>query len=323
MRTANKEDQPPKQEETLVAIAISDLHLSHKPPVARSEEVNWYRTQASYLNQIKRLAGQGGFFPSNIPILCPGDIFDDGWRPHKCPPELVNFAIRNLPDNIYAVPGQHDLPHHRYEDIKKSAFWTLMEAGKIKLVDPENPVVLEEFSIRLHGLPWSFEITPLRDPCDFYLEIALIHSYLWIDGKSYPGAQEEKKLGATRKNLKGYDVCLFGDNHIPFMVTRDNQTIVNCGSLLRRSIDQINHKPCAYKIYSTGRVEKHFLDTTKDRLIDTRKHHNVENIDISKFLDDLRDIKEHSISFEEAVFRYLENKKISEEVKRIIIYSLE
>ncbi len=323
LRTAYQE--PPRQEETLIAIAISDIHLSHRPPVARSEEDNWYITQANYLREIKKLAGQGGFFPSNIPILCPGDVFDDGWRPHKCPPELVNFAIRNLPDNIYAIPGQHDLPHHRFEDLKKSAFYTLMESGKIKLVGPENPIVLEEFALRLHGFPWGVEIAPLVDPCDLLVEVALVHSYLWIDGKSYPGALEEKKLGIVRKKLKGYDICLFGDNHVPFMVTRDKQTVVNCGSLMRRHIDQIEHKPCAYKLYSTGRVERYYLDTKRDKFVDFRKLEKtlIGDINITKFLENLRELKDSTISFEEAVFRVLEKRQVSERTKRIILSALE
>jgi hypothetical protein len=62
----------------------------------------------------------------NPPIVYVGDI----WDHYRQPPEAINWAIRELPKG-YAIPGQHDLRHHNYEDIKKTAYWTLMEAGVI------------------------------------------------------------------------------------------------------------------------------------------------------------------------------------------------
>src|ERR1700761_1543949 len=106
---------------SLEAILLSDLHLSHKCPIARSDEKSWYDAMERPWKQVKKLAG-------NCPIVCGGDFFNDGWRPHNCPPELINWAIDVLPSSIFSVAGQHDLKHHRVETIKETAFWTLVKA---------------------------------------------------------------------------------------------------------------------------------------------------------------------------------------------------
>ena len=101
---------------SVIAVCCSDIHLSHRPPKLREAEPNWYAAQARVLSQVRAVVET-----HKCPLIVAGDVFDEGWRAHKCPPELVNFAIRHLPV-CYAVPGQHDLPHHRYADVDKSAY---------------------------------------------------------------------------------------------------------------------------------------------------------------------------------------------------------
>src|SRR5574340_1610341 len=75
-----------------VAILCSDIHLSHRPPLARACEDDWYGVQAGYLQQVFTLAGDVGKPRGmrGVPIVIAGDIFD---KPQP-PVELVNFALR-------------------------------------------------------------------------------------------------------------------------------------------------------------------------------------------------------------------------------------
>ena len=108
-----------------IAILCSDLHLSHRPPLARAREPDWYEAMMHPLDELDDLTGD------NLPVICGGDVFDK-WN---SPPELINFALAELPGTMESVAGQHDLPHHSWPERRKSAYWTLVESGKIKTLD--------------------------------------------------------------------------------------------------------------------------------------------------------------------------------------------
>ncbi len=57
--------QAPKD---LVAVLVSDIHLSQKPPIARSAEGSWYQAMQRQLAELKRIA-------KGAPVLCAGDVF--------------------------------------------------------------------------------------------------------------------------------------------------------------------------------------------------------------------------------------------------------
>lgn len=99
---------------TVIAVLCSDIHLCHTCPPARSNEPNWYDAMARTLDELAGIASH-----YYVPILCAGDVFDR-WN---SPPELINFAIKHLPP-MHCIPGQHDLPNHSLEDIRRSAYST-------------------------------------------------------------------------------------------------------------------------------------------------------------------------------------------------------
>ena len=59
------------QTSDVIAILCSDVHLSDKPPVARSTEPNWMKAQEHVLVQVNDLAKT-----YSCPVVCAGDIFD-------------------------------------------------------------------------------------------------------------------------------------------------------------------------------------------------------------------------------------------------------
>lgn len=238
----------------VVLIVASDLHLTLTPPPARGEtQGEWLDRQAFYLNQLRLLKLRHG-----CPLAVAGDIFDDGWRPKHCPPELTNFAIKHLPE-CYAVPGQHDLPHHNYDDIQKSAYWTLVEAGKVIDLNPRD-VGETDKGVFLYGFPWGKEITPLEGKRSG-LRVAVVHAYVWANADtSYPGAPADKKATVLGEKLKGYDASFFGDNHKGFKVGN----LINCGAFQRRRADEKDYQPHVGLLYADGHAERWPLSGIKD-----------------------------------------------------------
>ncbi len=303
----------------VIAILCSDIHLSHRPPPARANEPSWYDAMVRPLHELDQLSRR-----HNVPIICAGDVFDK-WN---SPPELINFAIEHMP-KMHAIPGQHDLPYHSHEDIHKSAYWTLVEAGKIESLSQtkllSDEVLFSTFSI--HSFAWGMDIEPctLSDDYPEYdgISLAVIHKYCWIKGESYPGAPEENNLGSYRKQLEGYDAAVFGDNHIPFLALSNHCNVINCGGFMRRKADEEHHTPIVGLLYDNASIEQHYLDISKDIFTTDHLDKPIVEPDMREFIEELQDLDSDSLDFTEAVNRYLSSNKISQKVKDLILESLE
>lgn len=303
---------------TVVAAVVgADFHASDKPPAARATEPDWLRTQAGYWKQAADLCDAHG-----VPFIGAGDWFDDGWRASRCSPALINMVIRNMPRKSYGVPGQHDLPHHLLSKIKQSAFWTLVEAGKLTYLEPEKPVeVGGKVPMRLWGFPWGVPITPLKDPHDMLLEIAVVHAYVWVKGKGHTEAASEARLKVLKKNMMGYDTVVIGDNHTPWQV-EGTPYVWNCGGFLRRRIDEKEHRPRLGLLYSDGVVKSHYLNVSKDRFVDADPDNEVAADGVIAFVKSLQELTDSTLDFEDAVLRWLEREAVSEGVRRKVLEAM-
>lgn len=302
---------------SLIAVAISDLHLSLLRPACRADK-DWLEVQAHYLRQVKDTA-------RNVPVLCSGDIFDR-WNP---PPELINFALRELPDGMLCVPGQHDLPSHRIEDMHRSGYGVLKEAGKITDLSNSNDFSSNWTDDRLQdggdlyivGFGWEEEIVPAIQT--HALQIAVIHRYFWIDGKSYPGATEDSRLRSFKKQLGGYDIAVTGDNHKKWIALCGDCTVVNVGGFIRRKSDEINRKPAMALLFSDGTVKWKLLDTSIDKFQDNIEERPESALDMQDFIRKLNELGESGLNFKEVVKQKLRSGEISPEACQMIKEALE
>lgn len=323
---------PKATKNEVVAILCSDLHLSLKTPVSRAEE-DWLEVQFNYLEQLRKLSGQlydKKIGSEPIPTIIAGDVFD---KPNSSP-ELINFALRNLPDNCYAISGQHDQPLHSYEDLEKSAYWTLVEAKKIKdlnfATSGINPIEIGNHSgvpLRLHGFPFGFKVKPLENPLDLFIEIAVVHDLIWTKQTDFENAPELNRLRYFLPLLQGYDVAVFGDNHKGFLYKswEAKVNIFNCGGFIRRKSDEIDYKPMVGLLYQDGTVIPHCLDTSKDKFVDGKETitNSRNSLDTERFMNELSKLCDTSINFAEKMKRVMEKEGVSEAVKTIILAAME
>lgn len=299
-------------DQKVIAIFCSDLHLSLKAPISRAGEPNWFDAMARQLGELEELR-----VVHDCPIICAGDIFDK-WNSG---PELINFALKTLPNGICAIPGQHDLPLHNYEDIKKSAYWTLVQAGRINNLKPGDDLPFGEFY--LTAFPWGYPIEPSQR--GDLIHIAVVHEYIWSSkGTSYPGAPEENKLTKGRKDLAGYDVAVFGDNHKGFDTKMGDCHVVNCGGFMRRNADQIGYQPRAALLFEDGSIGLHYYDTSKDVIEAKGPIIEVgEDMELQEFMSELMSLEESTLDFEEAMGQALEKIKPNKAVKELILEAME
>ena len=298
----------------VIALLCSDLHLSMTPPIARSAEPNWLDAQMRSLNQLRELRDK-----HQCQIIYAGDIFDR-WGP---PVEFVNWVIEALPCG-YAIPGQHDLPMHNHDEIGRSAYWTLFVARVIDLL-PTG-----EWSGNLAGImcgwPYGVQVKDIGPPVDWGrgLNIAVIHAYIWKQGASYENAPKESRYHHWKDWLKGYDVAVFGDNHIHFEQQVDDCLVWNCGCLIPRKSDERGLKPSVGLLYEDGTIGCHLLDVSNDKWIDVTPEQEIcELPGVEKFIGELEGLSTDSLDFRDAVRRYITDNKVSPGVKEILLEGLE
>lgn len=265
-------------------------------------------------------------FHGQASIVCSGDVFDR-WN---APPEIINLALESLPV-CYAVPGQHDLPLHSYRDRKKSAYWTLVEAGKIKDLVPfadGGPRLgyVCPYNVNLHGFPWGFDLCEAPEDKDLNpMHVAVVHRYCWKDGHTHPGAKPEDHVNAHRGSLEGFQVALFGDNHRGFasVAKPGHPHVINGGTFLKRKSDERDYKPFLGLVYADGTIGQHFLDTSKDEWSEVfQSSTSPENrLEAEQFLEELGALNDQSFDFKEAVVHG--SKRMKPEVRAIILQALE
>jgi DNA repair exonuclease SbcCD nuclease subunit len=258
----------------------------------------------------------------DCPILYAGDIFNR-WDAR---PEVINFALQHLPPG-YAVPGQHDLPNHNYDEIHRSAYWTLVETGRLINLPPDELFVIGG-GLALWGYPhgWSPKLIKPRTG-DRLLHIALAHEFIWTDDTGYTGAPPHKHINVRTKKLGGYDVAVYGDNHKGFAKDcGDGPYIFNCGGFMRRKVDERGYDPRVGLLNADGSVTKHFLDTSKECFTTwTQAEEAVgELLDMKEFVAGLQDLEaSDALNFIVAIKRFLQENKVAKRVTEIILQACE
>ena len=295
------------------AVVVSDVHLSAEPPVARSAEPDWLAAMLRPIEQVKELAGY-----YNVPVLLAGDLF------HKADPGagLANWAIKHLFPCV-GIPGNHELPDHRYDRIAHSAYWTLVEAGVVTNVAPESPCELGSFGVC--GFPFGYQPSPCTQaPHDFYYWVALCHAFIWKDGHGFPGAPVDARVKRYRKQLTGYAAAFFGDNHSGF-IDEGQPNIMNVGGFMRRRRNERDYKPMVGILHKWGKITPHYLDCSEDKFFDVKRIpkaiHGDE--DLKAVCDDIASLGDVSCDFREACRQRANMEVTGKGARKLILEALE
>ena len=305
----------------VIAILCADIHLSLNPPVWRSNEPDWFAAMKRPLDAIKAL--QATCY--NCPVFCAGDIFDK-WDSSA---ELINWAVDNLPDKIYAIPGQHDMPEHNLDLMDKSAYTTLCKAEKIKTFKKQHTYT--SVILNTYGFPFGKEIkSAKKETYSNIINMAVAHQYVWYGNNKHNKTTAEQCVGnlSLDKNgrVKGYDVIVFGDNHKGFITKVGKTTIFNCGSLMRRKSDEDDYKPMIGLLYNDGRVLPCYLDISKDKYLESVKgldENEEADFDMSAFANELTKLGKSALDFTEAMKLYMQRNKVNSDVVNLVLNAME
>jgi len=223
-------------------IAVADIHFREDRPICRSEEDNteWLATferkmvDVATIAEANKVAG----------ILFAGDLVHS-WRNNS--DWFKVWMIRQLNRwgavcPIFSIPGNHDSMGGKLEELDRTPYRILSEAGVIWdiLTRPMDDIA---------GYPYT-----KTDRLDSKAEIVLAHKLLWHTEEPYPGAPMTGNIKHFVKNCLNPQCRLLvsGDNHKPFTTKVGDVTVVNCGSLTRQEASQADYEPAVWLIDITG-----------------------------------------------------------------------
>jgi len=232
------------------AILSADWHIRPDVPVCRTDD--FFQAMSGKLDFILNLSKE-----HDCPILLAGDIgrrpLNRGW-----PTWLLEWTIDKFKGhNIIAIPGQHDLPGHRIDLFEESGMGVLTVAGAIKTIF-EPTTISRIASFGLYPFPYGQEIKSYETMA-WPLNVAMTHQMI-IENKPLWPDQDAPKGHQILEKFKEYNLILSGDNHNAFTVEYEGRWLVNPGSLMRTTADQIDHKPRVYLWYAeTNTIEAVYL----------------------------------------------------------------
>jgi predicted phosphodiesterase len=275
-------------------IFFADAHLRLDIPVCRTDDFeNSEWKKLDFISDLQK--------KYDCPIYCSGDLLH-AWR---ASPELLSKIIEHLPNNLYVVMGNHDLPSHNLELLYKSGVYTLAVGNHLTMLD---------------GVHWNQE-PDIKYAIDIKSRKILIwHILTYKDELPWAGCKSSQSAKSILKKYPQYDLILTGDNHRTFVEEYKGRILVNPGSLMRMTAAQIEHKPCVFLWYAeTNTVEQVFIPI-EDNVI-SREHIEIvekRNNRIDAFVSSLNTGWDSDVSFTRNLEKFYEENKVKKEVKELI-----
>lgn len=289
----------------------ADWHIRGDKPVCRTDD--YMEAQRKKIEFILDLSDK-----YSCPVLVAGDF---GHRP-IWGDKLLNWYMKNFArGQIITTLGQHDLLNHRLN------MWTEGGVGVLDKTQDDFKVELEFINLtnttQVFCFPYGKKIhnTPMPPT-----NIALMHQMviksqeekLWHDQVAHSARWYLRKFSC-------YDLIVSGDNHQSFVVKYKGRWLVNPGSLMRMTANQIDHQPSVYLWYSKDNdVERVYLPIEQDVI--SREHLEVQegrNERIESFVNRLKDSEELGLSYEKNLEAFFNVNRTRRRVKEKVWGSLE
>lgn len=225
----------PPLNKPVLAILVSDLHLTEKTPIARTDD--YWSAQVRKLEFLQTQAQE-----YRCPVICAGDVFDH-W---KASPWLISQVYQHLPRPFVAIPGQHDLPNHSLELYPKSTLALLESVDDDIHILTSRDDQYHQPGLSIVGIPYGEDWDNPRQG-----DLLILHTLVWPDKPPVwsQGSSSSKQI--LSKFGGDFTLILTGDNHRTFTTSNSDTILVNPGSMMRQSVDQVNHHPVCY-LYHGG-----------------------------------------------------------------------
>jgi len=316
-------------------LCVGDLHLRASPTKYRMEDVEaFYEVQRSKLHWIIDQALEYGCHA----IIQAGDFFDSPNVPYS----VLNMAMSELKrfqehGPVLVVYGQHDLRYHSASHLYNTPLMSLKESGLVFLAGKKPYVLASSKSdevVFIYGAGWG---DPIPRPLDESkasgvlkrktLNVLIVHRLI-SDQPLFPGHKYCSSVLFLRK-AKGFDLIVSGDNH-QFFIRRlrsENRVLVNCGSVLRLTVEQRDFQPkvVLVDVGEEGvKIEKILSIPIHKEVFDLQRLERERQIELNKalgeFISQLQNRMEVKLDFVSNLNQCLKRIKLDPIAKQVLCY---
>lgn len=294
-------------------VGASDLHLTDKSPINRKDD--YYATILGKFFQILKITQN----TKHKRLLIAGDIFDSPTVPYDVARTVVRILLQFPAVSLFIVPGQHDQRWHK-TGLDNTPLGLIAEYPNVFLLSNKAVFIIENTTII--GAGWNEEP---KDKADILVthQMVVKKEKLFFD-------QEDYSTGIALFKKYPWAKCIIsGDNHQPFKISYKGRLLVNCGSMVRSTKKQINHKPKVWiintkkwtakaKNLSILKPEKAFdFDKIAKEEIKEEMKKNAEK-EIDKFISSLPSSSKQKISPKKMLKYLIDQEKPHKRVKKLI-----
>lgn len=287
-------------------LVCGDWHITDKKPARRLDE-NYLDTCLGKVEQLLRYAKDNKIKY----LLQAGDFFDSHRASDNVLQRTIALLLKYPEVSVYAIYGQHDQRFHSSE-IDNTPLKVLSSAKVVTIPFDSNGlfiVIPEDKPVYVYGASWYEEVPKILVPEATNILIThrmIIQDKLWE-------AQEDFTFSKNMFRQYKFDYFVTGDNHQCFTAKvaprgGDTRYLMNCGSLLRTTITQAAHTPCAYVLDTVkNSITQHLLpvadfadvmdiaaaeeekqlDADMQEFIDSLQQHTLDDIPADNFINAL------------------------------------
>lgn len=252
----------------------------------------------------------------NLPILQAGDLTDTPFLSYEAFTKLASFLKKYERVLLMTIYGQHDLHYRNRGNTPLDAFWKVL---------PNFLILEKNIPVSIDGDVWvygcSFE-EPIPEITTKGFNILVIHRMITHN----PTKEWEQNYaqGTSLLEKTDFDLIVSGDNHKSFIISttgKQPRHLINCGSLMRSKIDQIEHKPfyCVFDT-QTRLYTQHFLpiqDWSEVFDLETKLADEKEREELTAFVNNLATHKRMGFNLVDNFLKYEQLNKIPSELVSI------
>ena len=222
-------------------LVCADIHIRGDMPKCRDDE-SWLESQAEDLQSIVETAETSK--ADQIWVL--GDLFDQA----RCATEAVNLVLDSFGKSSVPVKilcGNHDLPQHRFGELKRSSIGTVLH--RFSMLETDKTIGLAAF-------PFGCE----PDDMDGYmrengLRIWATHQLTFPEEAARPPQAKGVLAQELLDKCPTAQLVLTGDYHHGYVYTADDgRRVLTPGCVNIQKSDMAKYKPRVY-ILDTDTLE--------------------------------------------------------------------
>lgn len=296
-------------------LVTGDWHLDTHVPQNRIDD--YFVAQVAKVNWIFELAEIEGCHY----IIQPGDFFNSHRANDYLKQLWISAIDTRLPSTtICTIYGQHDLRYHS-SDKDNTPLRVMEVSGSVHIIPNYWDI---HGRLALYGCSWGEPIPKdIEYPKDSTFNILVAHIMVIKDKKIWE-AQKEFTWGNHLLRRTKFDLIVTGDNHESFVIEGEgHRKLINCGSLMRSTIAQVNHKPVVYIIDTDSKeITTHYIPIRPPQevlAIDKMKEEEKKNEELDLFIEGLSESPEiKGLNFLENLRTYMEEENIPTNVTEII-----